>query len=580
MTDNNVARPVPLPPKVKTFAYAYDPTGRSPQNKIVNEVHTITPQNRSRFNVVIPSYAPFFRNSLEIVNQQTGHRLIESIDFTCEWRVAAAADKLENLQPIYGGIQFIDNEITGTFLITYQTIGGQFTIGSTEIAQALANQANDPLITNYDDIISKPLVFPPLEHVHSIKDFVGFDHVVAVLELIKEALINLAKEDRDSHPGYDTLVEEYFRLSEAVNNLKNLQSGFKEDVAADLNALKKELIPRIADAVQNMNNTLRSKTDDMERRLRELIALINEKLKELTDKINNDLEALKRYINARLGEMNETIASNHRELTAGLQQAKTSLQQSLNEAKNELDRKLEELKNQFARDQARQDAIINSNKTKNDEQDRRLAEIEKALNGVGSGNNIVLTLGDQNIDGNKTFIKPIGVRHNTDATRVAKIYLDSVGFKLQNPFSNRLLELRNDGDLYYNNQRVILKNEFDAAIAAASNAGADWNTNLKNIPNTIMYNNQQAAHIYAPNVDQFTGFNLHRGGKRWAFEIESGEDGRFKLYRSDEKGNYYFPIGPGEHEVASRAWVNDQLNGLWQAINLNTQFRNSFTFEY
>nr|DAY32502.1 MAG TPA: structural protein [Caudoviricetes sp.] len=436
MPDNNLTHPIPLPPRLKTFAYDYDPTGKSVHNRIVNEAHTITPENRSRFNVIIPSYAPFFRNSLEIVNQQTGQRLIESIDFTCEWRVVAAQEKTEHLRPIYGGIQFIDSEITGTFLITYQTIGGQFTIGSTEIAQALANQANDPLVTNYDDIIGKPLVFPPLEHVHSIKDFIGFDHIKAVLESIREAIIALAREDRDSHPGYDTLVDEYFRLSEALNGFTSSQIEFKKNLTAELDKVKKELTGKIEVTINEINTLLREKVADIDNRLSELTALVNSKLKELTDNLKRDFEAYKTSSTQRIDELSIQISDNKQELATIIQQNYTTVQQTINTAKTDLDRKLETFKNEVTRDQARQD--------------QKMTELESKINEFGNSSGIVRTTGDQVIHGQKKFTKAIMLTDENGEYRAAIRVHGDGSLLILNKGTNSTLEFQNDRIMYKN----------------------------------------------------------------------------------------------------------------------------------
>ena len=577
MPDNNLTHPIPLPPRLKTFAYDYDPTGKSVHNRIVNEAHTITPENRSRFNVIIPSYAPFFRNSLEIVNQQTGQRLIESIDFTCEWRVVAAQEKTENLRPIYGGIQFIDSEITGTFLITYQTIGGQFTIGSTEIAQALANQANDPLVTNYDDIIGKPLVFPPLEHVHSIKDFIGFDHIKAVLESIREAIITLAKEDRDNHPGYDTLVDEYFRLSEALRVINVSFNTFKTEVLGDLDKVKRELTGKIETAINEINALMRQKTEDIDRRLQELTALVNGKLKELTDKLMQDFEAFKALVNQRLGELSTQITNN-----------KTELQLFINTAKDDLERKLAELRSDFNRDQLRQD--------------QRMNQLEAKINEFGNSSNLVRTTGDQVIHGEKKFTQRITMADENGNYRAGFVINRNNELQILNKATNGNLNLASDG-LYYQNNKL-------ATVTEIRNAqGADWNTNLRNIPSTLIHNNRNWVSIATPNHNDYAGFDLYRGSNRWGFEVEPGDNGRFKLYRSIGNSHIFFPlVTSGSQDVAYQQWVNSQINPINQTIsslrnevntlrselnslrndlnvtrqatNLNTIFRESFTFEY
>lgn len=158
--------PVPVRPRepkvpiVKKYIYDEDITGASPANLIRNERHTVTPENRTPQNVLLPAFAPFYRASLVVTDMQTGIALQEGIDYTVEWPITWADADIEGYKALYLGIQFIDDNITGQFELEYQTLGGQWAIGSTEIAQALANQASDPLTTTYDNILGRPIKLP------------------------------------------------------------------------------------------------------------------------------------------------------------------------------------------------------------------------------------------------------------------------------------------------------------------------------------------------------------------------------------------------------------------------------------
>lgn len=302
---------------VKRYTYPFDPTGRQESNLIRNEYHTITAANRTPQNVLIPGYAPFFRQSLVVTDLATRQPLLEGIDYTCEWPVISASENsaTEAYTPIYGGIQFIDNNITGQFSLTYQTIGGQYALDGVAVAQALANQANDPLVTRYEDIIGKPLTFPPLEHVHSIDDFVGFEDLCLTVIQLKEAIELLAREDRDSHPGYDALVDAYFRLEDKLKEHKqtiaNLDQEFKDAVAEVqrstselINAFKQEVNTRLA----QMSNELDSKITALDTKLTGLITALRNTI---NNEIKPDIATLKNRLNGdefvKTANVNQTI---------------------------------------------------------------------------------------------------------------------------------------------------------------------------------------------------------------------------------------------------------------------------------
>ena len=244
------------------YRYEFDPTGRHEANLIKGERHTITDSNRTPQNIIVPGFAPFFENSLIVTDISTGYRLLEGIDYTLEWPVTEAAKNTENYVPLYGAIQFIDLRLTGQYELQYQTIGGAYALDGVAIAQALANQAKDPLKTTYSAIVGKPLTFPPLEHVHSVQDFVGFNDLVDAVNKLIEAIQLLAREDRDNHPGYDTLIDSYFDLIEKLKQLTIKVDQNKEDFDNKLRELKNKIENDLSKAIADLTAKLAKEVSD------------------------------------------------------------------------------------------------------------------------------------------------------------------------------------------------------------------------------------------------------------------------------------------------------------------------------
>lgn len=281
---------------VKRYTYEFDPTGRQPANLIRNERHTITPQNRTPQNVLIPGFAPFFRQSLIVTDMNTGLPLREGIDYTVEWPIIDTSNNTEGYTPLYLGIQFVDNSITGQFELQYQTLGGQWALDGVAIAQALANTANDPLTTEYHEIIGRPIKLPPLEHVHSIDDFVGFDDLCQEVTLLRESIELLAREDRDAHPGYDTLIDEYFRLSQYAKDVAGDVTKLQNKVDKDIAAAIKETADNLAQARREINEQLNTTTTDL-----------TGKLNQLRDNTTNSLNDLRTQVTNKLAEQNTNL---------------------------------------------------------------------------------------------------------------------------------------------------------------------------------------------------------------------------------------------------------------------------------
>lgn len=287
------------------YRYEFDPTGRHEANLIKGERHTITDSNRTPQNIIVPGFAPFFENSLIVTDISTGYRLLEGIDYTLEWPVTEAAKNTENYVPLYGAIQFIDLALTGQYELQYQTIGGAYALDGVAIAQALANQAKDPLKTTYSAIIGKPLTFPPLEHVHSVQDFVGFNDLVDAVNKLIEAIQLLAREDRDNHPGYDTLIDSYFDLIEKLklltikvdqnkedfeNKLRELKNKIENDLSEAINDLKAKLAKEIKDRTDG-DKLLKDQLDALNDSLLTFIRTVFNPFKEATETDLSDLKA-------------------------------------------------------------------------------------------------------------------------------------------------------------------------------------------------------------------------------------------------------------------------------------------------
>ena len=258
-----------------------------------------------------------------------------------------------------------------------------------------------------------------------------------MLESIREAIIALAKEDRDSHPGYDTLVDEYFRLSEALNGFTSSQIEFKKNLTAELDKVKKELTGKIEVTINEINTLLREKVADIDNRLSELTALVNSKLKELTDNLKRDFEAYKTSSTQRINELSIQITNN-----------KTELQLAINTAKDDLERKLAELRSDFNRDQL--------------QQNQRMDQLEAKINEFGNSSNIVRTTGDQVIDGHKKFKRNISLADVNNEWKASFSLNSSGNLYILNKFAGSTSSLSfGENDITYNNKKLITIDEYN-----------------------------------------------------------------------------------------------------------------------
>lgn len=171
------------------FRYELDVTGRSPANRIAEEFHTLTRVNWRTYHFIVPRCAPYFNLNVSVVHvDNTGNRreLREGIDWVPSYYYLGASRACA--APVYGGISFLNMDLVGQIIISYNTIGGEWVLDDAGLAQVLANYKLNPLITTWEQIANVPKVFPPEPHEWDLIDMVGEKEVVEAIYDIADAI--------------------------------------------------------------------------------------------------------------------------------------------------------------------------------------------------------------------------------------------------------------------------------------------------------------------------------------------------------------------------------------------------------
>lgn len=162
--------------------YTFDPNGNLPANLVVNEQHVLNTINGVDHQYIVPRDAPFYNESMQVVDEATGEFLTPVTDFDFGYPFEAGLDEVgKNLS---GAIYLTDVNRTGTFRITYRTLGGDFVTATT---RAIANgllTLNDLTTTSWDDIApgTIPTEWPATPHTQSVNDVEAVDRLSAALE--------------------------------------------------------------------------------------------------------------------------------------------------------------------------------------------------------------------------------------------------------------------------------------------------------------------------------------------------------------------------------------------------------------
>ena len=171
----------------QTYAYPFDPTGTLATNKVINEAHAINPPEHSDYYFIVPLNAPFFQTNLKVQHHPSGRVLQEGVDFSLGYKFIQAS--LGVATPIYGAICIYDLTLSGSLEVTYQTLGGVWSISQEKASELLLDVIHNPRISSWEQVVERPHDFPVIDHEWHLDDMVGATEVVEALSDIEQAIL-------------------------------------------------------------------------------------------------------------------------------------------------------------------------------------------------------------------------------------------------------------------------------------------------------------------------------------------------------------------------------------------------------
>ena len=226
--------------------YPLDLTGNHPDNRVMAEVHSITPQERI-FNVMAGA---FYTESVQIT--YLGERLIAHEDFRFH-RVVEDAIR-QSGKDVAMLIEITDKSVSGDIEVRYQAVGGEFQNIHESLVDMLENYKHDARGTFYKDIIEKPRFFEPVRHLTSIYDIYGLNPIAGPLnELVSIARHRATKEN-------SSLLIRLHRIEQMIHDadLGNLDLSGIANLRNELNQVKKQVAAADITALTQSFNALKS----------------------------------------------------------------------------------------------------------------------------------------------------------------------------------------------------------------------------------------------------------------------------------------------------------------------------------
>lgn len=201
--------------------YPLDVTGQAQTNRIVGEELSIPQGPRSRAFAL--TAGPFFANSVVLTYAATGVPLVKGEDYDILYLNQDATVRVG--QPIMSVVWVHNQDIFGNLLAEYQVLGGDFSSNASAIAMLIETLQIDDRAVEWDDILYKPVYYPPAPHLHHVRDWYGFDDIIAALDRISAAL--------DSGGNNVDLSDIYLRLDQIDADML-AQSGALTQISQSL----------------------------------------------------------------------------------------------------------------------------------------------------------------------------------------------------------------------------------------------------------------------------------------------------------------------------------------------------------
>lgn len=213
--------------------YPVDKTGVSPDNRVASEKHDVSPT----YNVIVPVHAPFFAESMIV--RFGSQRLVKDTDYKFD-DLDSDASEVSN-KPVYTTIVLTRNDIQGEVILDYQTYGLSNYAGV--IAKYIKMFLEDNRGIDFNNLFNVPDKFPPIYHLHHVKDIVGIWPIILELQLIKQAIENLRYKGNVKFRA--EIFEHITRLNEKFDNYRTMVADALE--LAELKATIRDAAQKLVD---------------------------------------------------------------------------------------------------------------------------------------------------------------------------------------------------------------------------------------------------------------------------------------------------------------------------------------------
>lgn len=170
------------------YRYDLDKTGVNPNNFVSREKHTLQPKERpGDVRVTSPTYGPFYAESLQMWDVDTGRLLTRGTDYIPTELLGDASATFG--KEICQYIVVVNFAVSNNIEISYQVLGGNYQNNGSVVQNVFETFLNDTRPVDWTNVMNKPATYPPSLHMHLLQDIIGFGPLVVALERIRQAIL-------------------------------------------------------------------------------------------------------------------------------------------------------------------------------------------------------------------------------------------------------------------------------------------------------------------------------------------------------------------------------------------------------
>jgi len=166
--------------------YNFDPVGDNIDNFVSNEEKTISSINGTAVNYFFLDAAPFYADSVVVVDKATGNALDPKTDFTFGHEYVYGSAQIG--KSIWGSVVLTDPNRSGTYSISYRTVGGEFVNDANLLLVDGLGILSDLQNIKWEEVANIPSEFPPTPHNHPASGLDGLSEVLGKLTEISNLL--------------------------------------------------------------------------------------------------------------------------------------------------------------------------------------------------------------------------------------------------------------------------------------------------------------------------------------------------------------------------------------------------------